>query len=249
MKEIKNFRMRQQRIEALEDSDAEFVIRTEKLGKYVITADGRLDILTAVDLSIKPEETLAIVGASGSGKSTLLGLLAGLDLPSSGRIWLAGSCLTDLDEDGRARLRSEYVGFMFQSFQLLPNLTALENVMLPLELAEAGDEARSRSLAMLDRVGLSHRFKHYPRQLSGGEQQRVALARAFVTEPKILFADEPTGNLDSNTGRTIIELLFELNREKGTTLVLVTHDESLASRCERLIRLDGGRIVPDSARS
>ncbi|CAI8917994.1 putative ABC transporter ATP-binding protein YbbA [Methylocaldum szegediense] len=248
MKEIKNFRMRQQRIEALENDDAEFVIRAEKLSKYVITADGRLDILTAVDLSIKPEETLAIVGASGSGKSTLLGLLAGLDLPSSGRIWLAGSCLTDLDEDGRARLRSEYVGFVFQSFQLLPNLTALENVMLPLELAGAGDEARSRSLAMLERVGLSHRSKHYPRQLSGGEQQRVALARAFVTEPKILFADEPTGNLDSNTGRTIIELLFELNREKGTTLVLVTHDESLASRCERLVRLDSGRIVADSSR-
>ncbi|WP_051331450.1 ABC transporter ATP-binding protein [Methylocaldum szegediense] len=240
--------MRQQRIEALENDDAEFVIRAEKLSKYVITADGRLDILTAVDLSIKPEETLAIVGASGSGKSTLLGLLAGLDLPSSGRIWLAGSCLTDLDEDGRARLRSEYVGFVFQSFQLLPNLTALENVMLPLELAGAGDEARSRSLAMLERVGLSHRSKHYPRQLSGGEQQRVALARAFVTEPKILFADEPTGNLDSNTGRTIIELLFELNREKGTTLVLVTHDESLASRCERLVRLDSGRIVADSSR-
>lgn len=249
MKDNNSFRMTQERIGALEDIDAEFVIRTENLGKHVTTADGRLDILTAIDLSIKPREALAIVGASGSGKSTLLGLLAGLDLPSSGRIWLAGSCLADMDEDGRARLRSEYVGFVFQSFQLLPNLTALENVMLPMELAGAGDEARLRGLAMLERVGLSHRFKHYPRQLSGGEQQRVALARAFVTEPKILFADEPTGNLDSNTGRTIIELLFELNREKGTTLVLVTHDETLASRCERLIRLDSGRIVGYSAES
>jgi putative ABC transport system ATP-binding protein len=247
MNDINSFRITQERIGALEDIDAGFVIRTENLGKHVMTADGRLDILTAVDVSIKPGETLAIVGASGSGKSTLLGLLAGLDLPSSGRIWLAGSCLTDLDEDGRAALRSEYVGFVFQSFQLLPNLTALENVMLPVELAGAGEEARRRSLAMLERVGLSHRFKHYPRQLSGGEQQRVALARAFVTEPKILFADEPTGNLDSNTGRTVIELLFELNREKGTTLILVTHDENLASRCERLIRLDTGRIVGGSA--
>ncbi|HYE35177.1 ABC transporter ATP-binding protein [Methylocaldum sp.] len=243
MKDNNRFRITQKQIGASEDIAEEFIVRTENLGKHVATADGRLDILTAVDLSIKPGETLAIVGTSGSGKSTLLGLLAGLDLPSSGRVWLAGSCLTDLNEDGRAALRSEYVGFVFQSFQLLPNLTALENVMLPVELAGAGDEARRRSLAMLDRVGLNHRFKHYPRQLSGGEQQRVALARAFVTEPKILFADEPTGNLDSNTGRTIIELLFELNREKGTTLVLVTHDETLASRCERVIRLDGGRIV------
>jgi putative ABC transport system ATP-binding protein len=217
------------------------IIRAENLGKHVASADGHLDILTGVDLSIKPGETLAVVGASGSGKSTLLGLLAGLDLSSEGRVWLAGTCLTDLDEDGRARLRSQYVGFVFQSFQLLPHLTALENAILPLELAGAAD-ARSRGLAMLERVGLGHRVKHYPRQLSGGEQQRVALARAFVTEPRILFADEPTGNLDSKTGRTIIDTLFELNREKNTTLVLVTHDEALASRCERTIRLEAGRI-------
>jgi putative ABC transport system ATP-binding protein len=218
------------------------VIRTENLGKHVMTTDGRLDILAAVDLSIKPGETLAIVGASGSGKSTLLGLLAGLDLPTDGRVWLAGACLTDLDEDGRARLRARYVGFVFQSFQLLPNLTTLENTILPLELAGAAD-AHPRGTAMLRRVGLDHRLRHYPRQLSGGEQQRVALARAFVTEPAILFADEPTGNLDSKTGRTIIELLFELNREKNTTLVLVTHDEALAGRCERTLRLEAGRVV------
>lgn len=218
------------------------LVRAEGLGKHVATADGRLDILTAVDLTIKPGETLAVVGASGSGKSTLLGLLAGLDLPSEGRIWLAGTWLAELDEDGRARLRGRYVGFVFQSFQLLQNLTALENVMLPLELAGL-PEPGCRALAMLGRVGLDHRAKHYPRQLSGGEQQRVALARAFVTEPRILFADEPTGNLDSKTGRTVIELLFELNREKDTTLVLVTHDEALASRCGRTLRLEEGRIV------
>jgi putative ABC transport system ATP-binding protein len=218
------------------------IIRAEGLGKQVPTADGGLDILTAVDLAIKPGETLAVVGASGSGKSTLLGLLAGLDRPSSGRVWLADACLTDLDEDGRARVRGRYVGFVFQSFQLLPNLTALENTILPLELAGA-KEARPKGLAMLERVGLDHRVRHYPRQLSGGEQQRVALARAFVTEPAILFADEPTGNLDSKTGRTIIELLFGLNREKNTTLVLVTHDEALASRCGRTIRLESGRVV------
>lgn len=225
-----------------EESAPVSLVRAERLGKHVATADGRLDILTALDLAIKPGETLAVVGASGSGKSTLLGLLAGLDLPSEGRIWLAGACLTELDEDGRARLRGQYVGFVFQSFQLLPHLTALENVMLPLELAGAAD-ARPQGLAMLGRVGLEHRVKHYPRQLSGGEQQRVALARAFVTEPKILFADEPTGNLDSKTGRTVIELLFELNREKNTTLVLVTHDAALASRCGRTLRLEAGKIV------
>jgi putative ABC transport system ATP-binding protein len=242
MNDISNLPMEEIRNECLEEEARNPIIRAQRLGKHVAAADGRLDILTAVDLSIKPGETLAVIGASGSGKSTLLGLLAGLDLPSEGRIWLAGSCLTDLDEDGRARLRSQYVGFVFQSFQLLPNLTALENVILPLELTGAAD-ARSRGLSMLARVGLDHRVKHYPRQLSGGEQQRVALARAFITEPKILFADEPTGNLDSKTGHTIIELLFELNREKNTTLVLVTHDEALASRCERTVRLEGGRIV------
>ncbi|MFM8442958.1 MAG: ABC transporter ATP-binding protein [Methylococcus sp.] len=218
------------------------IIRAEQLGKRVMTTNGPLDILTAVNLAIKPGESVAIVGASGSGKSTLLGLLAGLDLPSSGRIWLADECLTEYDEDGRARLRGRYVGFVFQSFQLLPHLNALENVMLPLEL-NGTPGARQRALTMLEQVQLSERTRHYPRQLSGGEQQRVALARAFVTEPSILFADEPTGNLDSRTGRTVIDLLFELNRNKQTTLVLVTHDAGLAERCSRILRLDGGRFV------
>ena len=236
--------MEPNKVETAGITAAKDIVRAENLGKHVMAADGRLDILTSVDLSIKPGETLAVVGASGSGKSTLLGLLAGLDLSSEGRVWLADDCLTDLDEDGRARLRGLYVGFVFQSFQLLPHLTALENAMLPLELAGAAD-ARARGLAMLERVGLQHRVKHYPRQLSGGEQQRVALARAFVTEPRILFADEPTGNLDRKTGQTVIDLLFELNREKHTTLVLVTHDEALASRCRRVIRLEAGRLMPD----
>ena len=222
------------------------VIRAEQVVKQVPTANGPLDILTAVHLTIKPAETVAIVGASGSGKSTLLGLLAGLDLPSSGRIWLAGECLTDFDEDKRARIRGRHVGFVFQSFQLLPHLNALENVMLPLELNGVGD-ARQRAQVMLEQVQLGPRTKHYPRQLSGGEQQRVALARAFVTRPAILFADEPTGNLDKQTGQTIIDLLFRLNDELGTTLVLVTHDADLAARCRRGIRLDGGRIVADAA--
>lgn len=242
MNDISNLPMEESYAEEFWADAAAPIVKAERLGKHVTTADGRLDILTAVDLSIKPGETLAVVGASGSGKSTLLGLLAGLDLPSEGRVWLAGTCLTDLDEDGRARLRGRYVGFVFQSFQLLPNLTALENVILPLELAGA-ENARTQGLALLARVGLEHRVKHYPRQLSGGEQQRVALARAFIGEPRILFADEPTGNLDQKTGQTVIELLFELNREKNTTLILVTHDEALASRCRRTIRLEGGRIV------
>jgi len=214
----------------------------ENLGKRVATVDGGLDILTAVSFAIKPGETLAIVGSSGSGKSTLLGLLAGLDLPSSGKIELAGESLAELDEDGRALLRAKHVGFVFQSFQLLGNLTALENVMLPLELAGARDAEKPARL-MLERVELSHRLKHYPNQLSGGEQQRVALARAFVTEPRILFADEPTGNLDSRTGAHIIDLLFQLNRERSTTLVLVTHDPALAGRCGRSIRLEAGRLA------
>lgn len=218
------------------------IIAAENLYKQVKTVDGVLDILTSVELAIKPGETLAIVGASGSGKSTLLGILAGLDLPSDGRVELAGVCLGDLDEDGRALLRARHVGFVFQSFQLLANLTALENVMLPLELAGAGD-AQTSARAMLERVELGHRLRHYARQLSGGEQQRVALARAFVTAPRILFADEPTGNLDSRTGQNVIDLLFELNREKHTTLVLVTHDPALASRCGRSIRLEAGKIV------
>ena len=185
---------------------------------------------------------MAVVGASGSGKSTLLGLLAGLDTPTAGSVHLDGVDLFSLDEDGRAALRKRLVGFVFQSFQLLAPLTALENVMLPLELAER-DDAEPRARAMLARVGLAERLRHYPKYLSGGEQQRVALARAFVVEPRVLFADEPTGNLDAVTGAGIIDLLFELNAERGTTLMLVTHDEMVAQRCTRLIRLVGGRIV------
>lgn len=218
------------------------IIVADNLCKRVKTVDGGLDILTSVSFSIKPGETVAVVGASGSGKSTLLGLLAGLDLPTDGTVEVAGVSLTELDEDGRALLRGRDVGFVFQSFQLLGNLTALENVMLPLELAGLRD-ARTPARAMLGRVGLEGRLKHYPNQLSGGEQQRVALARAFVAAPRILFADEPTGNLDSRTGERIIELLFELNRERDTTLILVTHDPALASRCGRSIRLDAGRVV------
>nr|WP_310061171.1 ABC transporter ATP-binding protein [Lysobacter niastensis] len=203
---------------------------------------GELTILDDVAFSIATGDSVAIVGASGSGKSTLLSLLAGLDTPSDGRVLLDGQPLSTLDEDGRARVRGEKVGFVFQNFQLLPSLTALENVMLPLELR--GDrDVESPARSILERVGLGPRLGHYPRQLSGGEQQRVALARAFVTRPSLLFADEPTGNLDTHTGQAIIELLFELNADAGTTLVLVTHDEHLASRCSRLLRLDGGRLV------
>ena len=188
---------------------------------------------------------MAIVGSSGSGKSTLLGLLAGLDAPSSGRVTVNGADLFALDEDGRAALRGRSMGFVFQSFQLLPMLTALENVMLPLELL-GGENARTRAERILDRVGLGQRLAHYPRQLSGGEQQRVAIARAFVTEPALLLADEPTGNLDSSTGAKVIELLFALNRERGTTLMLVTHDPALAQRCNRLLRLDAGHLVTNT---
>lgn len=195
-----------------------------------------------VDMAVGRGESVAIVGASGAGKSTLLALLAGLDLPTSGRAWLDGVDLTSLDEDGRAALRATRVGFVFQSFHLVPSLTAIENVMLPLELA--GDrKAREASEIVLDRVGLSRRKHHYPRQLSGGERQRVAIARAFVGEPLILFADEPTGNLDAATGRRIADLLFSLNEERGTTLILVTHDQRLAGRCQRTVRLDEGRIA------
>lgn len=223
-------------------SDSSPVLLIEDLHKTVETTEGPLTILSSVDIQMKAAETVAIVGASGSGKSTLLGLMAGLDIPSQGRVALAGTSLTDLDEDGRAAVRSQFVGFVFQSFQLLPSLTALENVMLPLELKGAAD-AEATASELLTRVGLGQRLSHRPSQLSGGEQQRVALARAFVTMPKILFADEPTGNLDSKTGRLIIDLLFELNQEQGTTLILVTHDSSLASRCQREILLEAGRIV------
>jgi putative ABC transport system ATP-binding protein len=222
------------------------MIAARNLGKRVATAAGPLDILTDIGLEIQAQEAVAIVGVSGSGKSTLLGLLAGLDLPSAGEVFLSHYRLNDLDEDGRARVRGELVGFVFQSFQLLTGLTALENVMLPLELTGERD-ARDHAADLLDRVGLADRVTHYPKQLSGGEQQRVAIARAFATEPAILFADEPTGNLDNVTGERVIDLLFRLNRDKGTTLVLVTHDEHLAGRCERLIRLEAGRVVADEA--
>jgi putative ABC transport system ATP-binding protein len=212
------------------------------LGKRVRLPDHELTILDDVSFTIHGGEAVAVVGASGSGKSTLLSLLAGLDTPSAGSVRLDGVVLSDLDEDGRARVRGEKVGFVFQSFQLLPALTALENVMLPLELRGERDAA-APARRILERVGLGERLAHYPRQLSGGEQQRVALARAFVTEPDLLFADEPTGNLDTETGKAIVDLLFELNAQHGTTLVLVTHDERLAARCGRVLRLAAGRLV------
>lgn len=218
------------------------IVRAEGLTKQVTTPDHALTIVKDATFVVRAGEAVAILGASGSGKSTLLGLLAGLDVPTSGRVWLAGEDLFALDEDGRARLRGQQVGFVFQSFQLLPALTALENVMLPLELA-GGRDAAARAREVLGRVGLGERVTHYPRQLSGGEQQRVAVARAFVTEPRLLFADEPTGNLDSTTGEQIIELLFKMNRESGTTLILVTHDTELARRCDRRIHISAGEIV------
>ena len=207
-----------------------------------VQGERELVILDGADMTLVKGEMVALVAPSGAGKSTLLALLAGLDSPTSGRVWLAGTDLTGLDEDGRARLRAQRVGFVFQSFHLVPSLTALENVMLPLELAGRAD-ARRTALQALERVGLRQRTGHYPRQLSGGEQQRVALARAFVTRPAVLFADEPTGNLDTVTGARIGELLFELNASSHTTLVLVTHDDTLASRCARVFRMEAGRIV------
>jgi putative ABC transport system ATP-binding protein len=216
------------------------VVIAHALSQRVATADGTLAILSEVELAVQAGETLAITGASGSGKSTLLGLLAGLDQPSAGDIVLLGQRLNDLDEDARARLRAGRIGFVFQSFQLLPALTALENILLPLELAGRAD-ARDRASHWLDRVGLAARAAHTPRQLSGGEQQRVAIARAFATGPEIVFADEPTGNLDADTGARIIELLFELNASARTTLILVTHDDALAARCQRRLHLVAGR--------
>jgi putative ABC transport system ATP-binding protein len=228
---------------AADSSAAAGELVADGLGKRVRLPDHELTILEDISFRLAPGEAVAIVGASGSGKSTLLSLLAGLDAPSSGRVSLGDVALSALDEDGRAKLRGERIGFVFQSFQLLPALTALENVMLPLELR--GDRhAEGPARAILGRVGLAERLEHYPRQLSGGEQQRVALARAFVTRPALLFADEPTGNLDTETGRAIIDLLFELNGQQGTTLVLVTHDEQLASRCARSLRLVAGRLAP-----
>lgn len=218
------------------------VIVAEHLSKVVHSSEAELTILDNVSLSIERGASVAIVGASGSGKSTLLSLLAGLDLPSKGDVQLAGQSLGSLDEDQRAALRAEHVGFVFQSFQLLGSLTALENVMLPLELKGRKD-AREQAARLLDRVGLSQRTTHYPRQLSGGEQQRVAIARAFASEPDILFADEPTGNLDAATGAKITDLLFDLNREQGTTLIMVTHDSRLAERCASALTLDAGRLL------
>ena len=220
----------------------DIVLRAERATKQVSSPEGLLTIVKDVSFEIGRRDSVAIVGPSGAGKSTLLALLAGLETPSSGKVWLAGEDLTALDEDGRARIRAGSVGFVFQSFHLLPALTALENVMLPLEL-QGQSNARVRAREMLARVGLEARAGHYPRQLSGGEQQRTALARASVAAPAVLFADEPTGNLDSVTGERIIDLLFELNAEAQTTLVLVTHDRSLATRCGRVLSMDGGALV------
>ncbi|HEX7119767.1 MAG TPA: ABC transporter ATP-binding protein [Longimicrobiales bacterium] len=224
------------------------MIVAEGLAKRYRSGAREVSVLEGVDFTVEPEEFVAVVGPSGSGKTTLLGLLAGLDRPTAGRVRLDGIDLGALDEDGRARLRAEKVGFVFQTFQLLPTLTALENVMLPLELAGAAGDGRVRARAesLLERVGLAGRMDHYPAQLSGGEQQRVALARAFVNQPRVLFADEPTGNLDSATGEPIIALIEELNREAGTTVVLVTHDPLLAARASRVIRLGDGMVVHDS---
>ena len=212
------------------------------LGKQVTTAEGPLVILDDINSTVATGASVAILGASGSGKTTLLGLLAGLDVPSSGRVIIAGRDLNELDEDGRALLRADTVGFVFQNFQLLQGLTAMENVMLPLELA-GSDNPRGLAIDYLARVGLGDRLRHYPNQLSGGEQQRCAIARAFAAQPRLLFADEPTGNLDQDTGQRIIDLLFELNRAQGTTLMMATHDEALAANCEQRLQLQAGRLV------
>jgi len=220
------------------------LLRTSRLTKIVTSGDAPLTILDDVGFSVDAGDTVAVVGASGSGKTTLLGLLAGLDRPTSGDVWIDGNALSGLDEDARAALRQRLLGFVFQSFQLLPALTALENVMLPLELAGAADAATT-AREWLARVGLAKRTTHYPKQLSGGEQQRVAIARAFAGDPKLLMADEPTGNLDNATGIEVVDLMFRLNREHGTTLLLVTHDNALASRCARKVSLASGRLVGD----
>ena len=222
------------------------ILRASRLTKIVTSGDAPLTILDDVAFDIKSGDTVAVVGASGSGKTTLLGLLAGLDRPSEGDVWLDGNALSGLDEDARASLRQRLLGFVFQSFQLLPALTALENVMLPLELSGASDAA-GNAREWLARVGLAKRTTHYPKQLSGGEQQRVAIARAFAGEPKLLMADEPTGNLDNATGVEVVDLMFRLNREHGTTLLLVTHDVGLAARCRRRLSLAAGRLVGDDA--
>ncbi|GAA4357070.1 ABC transporter ATP-binding protein [Kangiella marina] len=222
------------------------MLRTQELTKTVNSQGHDLTILSDVSLTVNERDTVAIVGVSGSGKSTLLSLLAGLDLPTGGEVHLAGEPLHELDEDQRAAVRAHNVGFVFQSFHLLPGLSALENVMLPIELKEQ-DRAKQRATELLEKVGLKDRLQHYPNQLSGGEQQRVAIARAFASEPKILFADEPTGNLDTKNGDKVSDLLFDLNKQLGTTLVLVTHDDRLAERCQRIVRLEGGKVVADNA--
>lgn len=223
-------------------STERFLLRAVRLTKKVSSPEGELTILDSVTIDVPRGHTAAIVGPSGAGKSTLLALLAGLDEPTSGQVWLNGAELTALDEDGRASLRSREVGFVFQSFHLLPSLTAIENVLLPLELASTPNAAARARQALVD-VGLEHRLRHYPKQLSGGEKQRVAIARAFVAGPSLLFADEPTGNLDNKTGAKILDLLFELNKAAGTTLVLVTHDLEAAAHCQHVIELVGGRVV------
>jgi putative ABC transport system ATP-binding protein len=234
------------RVEGAEASHA--VLAAQNVSKQVSSPEGTLTILADVSFTIAAGESVAIVGPSGAGKSTLLALMAGLDLPTGGKVWLNGADLTTLDEDGRALVRAANVGFVFQSFHLVPSLNALENVMLPLELAGARDAGAS-AREVLRKVGLADRARHYPSQLSGGEKQRVAIARAFATEPAVLFADEPTGNLDSRTGETVMQLMFDLNRNSSTTLVLVTHDRTLAGRCDREIVLESGRLVADSRKA
>ena len=220
----------------------EFILKAEAVTKRVKTAEHDLTILKDVSFAINAGQSLAIIGPSGAGKSTLLGLLAGLDTPSEGRIWIGENDITEMDEEGRAAVRADMVGFVFQTFQLLSSLTALENVSLPMELA--GDkQARERATEFLQKVGLAERLSHYPKQLSGGEQQRVAIARAFACQPKILFADEPTGNLDQGTGLKVSDLLFDLNEQSDTTLILVTHEQRLAQRCQQTIKIDDGRLV------
>ena len=221
------------------------VLAAVNVTKVVTSPEGDLTILSDISFSVEKGASIAVVGPSGAGKSTLLALLAGLDLPTSGKVWLDGRCLTDLDEDGRAAARARSVGFVFQAFHLVPSLNALENVMLPLELADK-DAPRDRAMTILGQVGLQDRWSHYPAQLSGGEKQRVAIARAFAAEPAVLFADEPTGNLDARTGDKIMNIMFELNNNRSTTLVLVTHDTTLAERCDREIGLDAGLLVTDS---
>jgi putative ABC transport system ATP-binding protein len=224
------------------NSMTQAIISIEHVHKSVTDSTGTLEILRDIDFSVAPQETCAIVGASGSGKSTLLSIIAGLDVPTSGTVRLDGTDLFSMDEDARAAVRARKVGFVFQSFQLLANLTALENVMLPLELA-GEREARTRAKAMLERVGLGERLPHYPKVLSGGEQQRVALARAFVVQPAVLLADEPTGSLDFATGELVMKLMFDLNAERGTTLVLVTHDRGIAAQCQKRVTIDAGRVA------